>query len=131
MRAGSAAKARTSAAEKPLESPRHRRVCARGAGHEEFVEQQRGRRRMDGAGSAGRLLGGQGRQWAHLVFRRGGRTDLYLAASIAAPAVDARAPLRLACGQTATDPGRPYSRVVLDLDATRVAGDRLLTYFTR
>ncbi|MGB6144587.1 MAG: hypothetical protein WBG33_09870 [Rhodanobacter sp.] len=55
----------------------------------------------------------------------------YLAASIAAPAVDARAPLRLACGQTATDPGRPYSRVVLDLDATRAAGDRLLTYFTR
>ena len=55
----------------------------------------------------------------------------YLAASIAAPAVDARAPLRLACGQTATDPGRPYSRVVLDLDAPRVAGDRLLTYFPR
>lgn len=54
-----------------------------------------------------------------------------LAASIAVQAVHPRSPQRLACGQTATDPGRPYSQVVLDLDAARVADDRLLTYFAR
>jgi hypothetical protein len=40
-------------------------------------------------------------------------------------------PRRLICGQTATDPGRSYSRVVVDLDAASVADDRLLAYFAR
>src|SRR6185312_12538166 len=53
----------------------------------------------------------------------------YLAASIAAPAVDARSPLRLACGQTATNPGRFYARTVVSIDAATIADDRLLAYF--
>jgi len=35
---------------------------------------------------------------------------------------------RLVCGQTATDPGRTYSRTVQAVDATSIANDRLLGY---
>lgn len=42
---------------------------------------------------------------------------------------DERSPMRLACGQTSTDPGRSYSRTMVDLDATVAASDRLLNYF--
>ncbi len=54
-----------------------------------------------------------------------------LAASLPGPAAHPSSPLRLVCGRTATDPGRPYSRVVLDLDAARGADDRLLNYMIR
>lgn len=54
-----------------------------------------------------------------------------LAASIAAQPADAHAPTQLVCNRTATDPGRPYSRVVVDLDAARAADDRLLNYMIR
>lgn len=40
-----------------------------------------------------------------------------------------QAPRHLICGQTATDPGQPYSRTVQAIDATRIAHDRLLGYF--
>lgn len=52
-----------------------------------------------------------------------------LANSIATPAVDARVPLRLVCGQTATNPGRFYARTVVSVDAATIADDRLLAYF--
>ena len=55
--------------------------------------------------------------------------DGHLANIVRAPGSDA--PHRLVCGQTATDPGRPYSRVVMDLDAARAADDRLLGYMLR
>lgn len=54
-----------------------------------------------------------------------------LAARIAAHDADAQASQRLVCDRTSTDPGRPYSRVVLDLDAARAADDRLLNYMIR
>jgi hypothetical protein len=38
---------------------------------------------------------------------------------------------RLVCNRTPTDPGRSYSRVVVDLDAARAADDRLLNYMIR
>ena len=57
--------------------------------------------------------------------------DHQLSASVVAQAADGQASARLVCNQTATDPGRPYSRVVVDLDAARVANDRLLAYFAR
>ncbi len=57
--------------------------------------------------------------------------DHQLAVSVAVPVAEAQAPQRLVCGQTATDPGRPYSRVVVDLDAVRAADDRLLNYMIR
>lgn len=57
--------------------------------------------------------------------------DRHLAASIVADVADGNASRRLICGQTATDPGRSYSREVVDLDAARVADDRLLSYMIR
>lgn len=39
------------------------------------------------------------------------------------------APQRMSCGNTATDPGRPYSRVVVDLATANRNHDRLLDYF--
>lgn len=39
------------------------------------------------------------------------------------------APTHLSCGATATDPGRSYSRTVIELDAAVAASDRLLGYF--
>ncbi|MEW9622746.1 hypothetical protein [Rhodanobacter geophilus] len=41
----------------------------------------------------------------------------------------AQAPRHLACGQTATDAGRTYSRTVQTIDATSAANERLLGYF--
>lgn len=38
---------------------------------------------------------------------------------------------RLVCDRTLTDPGRSYSRVVVDLDAASAADDRLLNYMIR
>ena len=42
----------------------------------------------------------------------------------------AQAPRHLACGQTASDAGRTYSRAVRTIDAGSIANDRLLGYFT-
>lgn len=39
------------------------------------------------------------------------------------------APQRMSCGSTATDPGRSYSRVVVDLALANRNHDRLLDYF--
>lgn len=39
-----------------------------------------------------------------------------------------RASRHLDCGRTATDSGRTYSRTVQPIDATSIAGDRLLGY---
>jgi hypothetical protein len=52
----------------------------------------------------------------------------HLATSLAAQPADARSPARLVCNRTATDPGRSYSRVVIDLDVAHAADDRLLSY---
>lgn len=57
--------------------------------------------------------------------------DGHLAAAIAADAAGGQLPRRLVCGQTATDPGRSYSRVVVSLDAAAAANDRLLDYMVR
>ena len=59
------------------------------------------------------------------------RSDFEMKYEPNSPAADASALLRLVCDRTATDPGRPYSRVVLDLDAARGADDRLLNYMIR
>lgn len=45
------------------------------------------------------------------------------------PAGDASLPGRLSCGRTATDPGRSYSRVVINLADADLVHDRLLGYF--
>ena len=54
-----------------------------------------------------------------------------LAASLVVHAAEAQSSQRLVCGRTSSDPGRTYSRVVVDLDAARAADDRLLNYMIR
>ena len=44
-------------------------------------------------------------------------------------AVAGAPPARLRCGQTATDPGRIYSRQVIQVTAADLDDDRLLAYF--
>lgn len=53
-------------------------------------------------------------------------TDIQLPAAIGAGQIDAQGSRQLSCGQTATDPGRSYTRTVTVLDATMTSNNQLL-----
>lgn len=55
--------------------------------------------------------------------------DAHLDIASPSGSVDGPVSRHLTCGQTATDPGRSYSRTVVNLNAAAIASDRLLNYF--